>query len=216
MADERARESTAPLYDNPNPSADSPLKKKKVIVIMGATGSGKSRLAIDLASHFTGVEVINADSMQVYDGLDVLTNKVPLSERKGVPHHLLGTVDASMEFTSKDFRDQAVPIIDDISSRGCLPVVVGGTNYYIQALVSPFLFDDMEEGTSIGPRGNVDLAASHACLKDIDPVAANRIHPNDHRKINRYLELHASSGVLPSTIFQGKSAEGRSGDKLIV
>ncbi|XP_048325234.2 tRNA dimethylallyltransferase 2 isoform X2 [Ziziphus jujuba] len=106
-------------------------EKPKIVVIMGPTGSGKSKLAVDLGSHFP-IEVVNADSMQVYHGLDVLTNKVPLPEQKGVPHHLLGTVSPNVEFTAKEFRDSAIPIINDILSRNCLPVIVGGTNYYIQ------------------------------------------------------------------------------------
>lgn len=87
MGDGRTLRSPQPLFENPNPSSNSSslsLEKKKIVVIMGATGSGKSRLSIDLASHFAGVEVINADSMQVYQGLDVLTNKVPFLERDGI------------------------------------------------------------------------------------------------------------------------------------
>ncbi|XP_057956356.1 tRNA dimethylallyltransferase 2 [Malania oleifera] len=196
-------------------------EKPKVVVILGPTGSGKSRLAIDLASHFP-IEIINADSMQVYRGLDVLTNKVPLHDRKGVPHHLLGTISPNVEFTSKDFRDSAIPLVNEILSRNCLPVIVGGTNYYIQALVSSFLLDDsaedMDESCLNDPIGNMpsghelDFGGGnlHYCyqyLKDIDPVAANRIHPNDHRKINQYLSLYTRYGVTPSKIFQGKAAE---------
>ncbi|GMI97242.1 tRNAisopentenyltransferase 2 [Hibiscus trionum] len=195
--------------------------KPKVVVVMGPTGSGKSRLAIDLATHFP-LEIINADSMQVYQGLDVLTNKVPLHDQKGVPHHLLGTVSSDVEFTAKKFRDSAIPIINDILSRNHLPVIVGGTNYYIQALVSSFLLDesaeDMSQIYSSDHPGNEQTDHMHdvlgdSCnysydlLKELDPVAANRIHPNNHRKINRYLSLYARSGVLPSKLFQGKAAE---------
>ncbi|ONI01083.1 hypothetical protein PRUPE_6G120800 [Prunus persica] len=104
---------------NPGPNEEKP----KVVVIMGPTGSGKSKLAIDLASYFP-IEVINADSMQVYNGLDVLTNKVPLHEQKGVPHHLLGTVSPNVEFTAKDFRDFSIPISQYLSlyaHHGVLP-----------------------------------------------------------------------------------------------
>ncbi|XP_022755943.1 tRNA dimethylallyltransferase 2 isoform X2 [Durio zibethinus] len=196
-------------------------EKPKVVVIMGPTGSGKSRLAIDLATHFP-IEIINADSMQVYQGLDVLTNKVPLHEQKGVPHHLLGAIGSSVEFTAKKFRDSAIPIISDILSRNCLPVIVGGTNYYIQALVSSFLLDDstedMDEIYSSALPGNqqTDHKAdfqgdscnySYDLLKELDPVAANRIHPNNQRKIKQYLSLYARSGVLPSKVYQGKAAE---------
>ncbi|KAI3450681.1 hypothetical protein Pfo_007346 [Paulownia fortunei] len=184
---------------------------------MGATGSGKSKLAIDLASHFP-IEIINADSMQVYQGLDVLTNKVPALEHKGVPHHLLGTINPNVEFTAKEFRDSAIPLIDEIWSRNCLPVIVGGTNYYIQALVSQFLLDDHAEDLEanclmdlpgdneepdfeLGPQSE-NCHYTYTRLKDLDPVAANRIHPNDQRKIKQYLSLYSRHGVLPSKLFQ--------------
>ncbi|XP_021277950.1 tRNA dimethylallyltransferase 2 [Herrania umbratica] len=219
---EESRESPARSL-NPNNGGESKKEeeKPKVVVIMGPTGSGKSRLAIDLATHFP-IEIINADSMQVYQGLDVLTNKVPLHEQKGVPHHLLGTGSSNMEFNAKNFRDSAIPIISDILSRNCLPVIVGGTNYYIQALVSSFLLDDSAEDTdeivSSSLPGNEQINHmpdfqgdscnySYDLLKELDPVAANRIHPNNQRKINLYLTLYARSGVLPSQRYQGKAAE---------
>uniref|UniRef100_A0A2P2K5Z1 Uncharacterized protein n=1 Tax=Rhizophora mucronata TaxID=61149 RepID=A0A2P2K5Z1_RHIMU len=117
--------------DGPSPATEQKEAKPKVVVILGPTGSGKSKLAIDLAAHFP-IEIINADSMQVYSGLDVLTNKVPLHDQRGVPHHLLGTVSPNVEFSAKDFRDSAIALVDEILSRNCLPVIVGGTNYYIQ------------------------------------------------------------------------------------
>ncbi|XP_010260618.1 PREDICTED: tRNA dimethylallyltransferase 2 isoform X1 [Nelumbo nucifera] len=197
-------------------------RKPKLVIVMGPTGSGKSRLSIDLASHFP-IEIINADSMQVYEGLDVLTNKVSLHERKGVPHHLLGTISPNAEFTSKDFRDSAIPTIDGILSRNCLPVIVGGTNYYIQALVSPFLLDDsmdnmVEHCLNIAPDdkqadNKEDLvvdeftSSSYNLLKELDPDSVRRIHPNDHRKINHFLGLYARTGVLPSKLLQGKASE---------
>ncbi|OWM68976.1 hypothetical protein CDL15_Pgr025163 [Punica granatum] len=185
--------------DSQNPSNGGPHsedEKPMVVVIMGSTGAGKSKLAIDLAAYFP-IEVINADSMQVYGGLDVLTNKVPLDEQKGkkdfkfevldsyrVPHHLLGTVNPNEEFTAKMFRDLAIP-----------------------ALVSPFLMDEaanhmddgglsealekqIDIGTSPGeehPDSEVDSGESNCNvsfdrLKAIDPIAANRIHPNNKRK----------------------------------
>ncbi|KAG0484968.1 hypothetical protein HPP92_009047 [Vanilla planifolia] len=189
--------------------------KKKVIVVMGATGAGKSRLALSLASHFPAVEIINADSMQVYRGLDVLTNKITPAESQGVPNHLLGNIDPSVEFTCKDFRDLAIPIIDDVLSRNRLPIIVGGTNYYIQALVSPYLADDvvedMAEDSRISRLTDVDLndinsASAFKLLNEIDPIAANRIHPNDQRKIQHYLSLYSTSGILPSTLFLGDTS----------
>ncbi|GMG98469.1 hypothetical protein Nepgr_000309 [Nepenthes gracilis] len=214
-------DSTVGFEEAPNPNNGIPRSKPKIVVIMGPTGSGKSRLAIDLASRFP-VEVINADSMQVYGGLDVLTNKVPLPEQKGVPHHLLGTISPTVEFNAKDFRDVAIPLIEDILSRNHLPVLVGGTNFYIQALVSPFLLDDSVEDMCNGclsdtsavsePEYDLDVGKgdgsySYECLKVLDPVAANRVHPNDRRKVEQYLDLIARSQILPSKLFQGKMAE---------
>ncbi|KAG6414786.1 hypothetical protein SASPL_122160 [Salvia splendens] len=205
--------------NNPNSGSNS---KPKIVVIMGASGSGKSKLAIDLASHFP-IEIISADSMQVYQGLDVLTNKVPFDEQKGVPHHLLGTISPNVEFTAKDFRDSAIPLIDEIWSRNCLPVLVGGTNYYIQALVSQFLLDDnaepLEANCIMDHHGDnekpdieltppdEDCLYTYSRLKDLDPVAANRIHPNDQRKIKQYLNLYSHLGVLPSKLFQGNTMQ---------
>ncbi|KAK7343404.1 hypothetical protein VNO77_12115 [Canavalia gladiata] len=110
-------------------------RKDKVLVIMGATGSGKSRLSIDLATLFSS-EIINSDRMQVYRGLDITTNKIPLHQRRGVPHHLLGDVDPShSDFSPTDFRRRAADIIADITSRRKLPIVVGGSNSFVHALL---------------------------------------------------------------------------------
>ncbi|KAL9235452.1 hypothetical protein vseg_010210 [Gypsophila vaccaria] len=203
-----------------NPKNGGKPPKPKIIAIMGPTGSGKSKLAIDLATHFP-IEVINADSMQVYLGLDVLTNKVTSFEQKGVPHHLLGTISPNVEFSSKDFRDAAVHLIEEITSRNHLPVIVGGTNFYIQALVSPFLRDDalgdmddthfidctahQEETEHDAAEDDTNYSFDH--LRVVDPVAANRIHPNDNRKIRQYLELFFQTGILPSKFFQDKINE---------
>ncbi|XP_037497070.1 tRNA dimethylallyltransferase 2 isoform X3 [Jatropha curcas] len=212
------------VLQNPNNGVTIRTNKKEekpeVVVIMGPTGSGKSKLAIDLATNFP-IEIINADSMQVYHSLDVLTNKVPFHDQKGVPHHLLGNISPNVEFTAKEFRDSAIPIINEIWSRNCLPVIVGGTNYYIQALVSPFLLDDnledLDESFQNQPLGDEQSdetpeyggngANRYDYLKNLDPVAANRIHPNNHRKINQYLNLYSRSGILPSKLYQGKAAE---------
>ncbi|KAI3924922.1 hypothetical protein MKW98_031173 [Papaver atlanticum] len=187
-------------------------KIPKVVIIMGATGAGKSRLAIDLASHFP-IEIINADSMQVYNGLDILTNKVTLQEQKGIPHHLLGNISPNVEFTSKDFRDTAIRIIDEILSRNHLPVVVGGTNFYIQALVSLFLLDDSME--------YMDDVCVSSLPADKQPdwkyESGNDGSTNNYNllkdsglsnlQVNQYLSLYERSGVLPSKLFQAKGAE---------
>ncbi|XP_042520402.1 tRNA dimethylallyltransferase 2 [Macadamia integrifolia] len=181
-------------------------KKPKVVVVMGATGAGKSRLAIDLASYFP-VEIINADSMQIIPSEFVLLFK--WKEYAFIFACVLSPV-------LVDFQ-----IINNVLLRNQLPVIVGGTNYYIQALLSPFLIDDLTEGLDeyclndiSGEKPldhEVDLAGDNLSnfdrLKELDPDSANRIHPNDHRKVNHYLNLYAHRSVLPSKLFQGKAAE---------
>lgn len=110
-------------------------KKKPVVVfVMGATGTGKSKLSLDLAARFPA-EVINSDKIQVYWGLDVVANKVTDEERGAVPHHLLGVVDPDADFTASDFRRHATRIIESILERGRLPIIAGGSNSFLEALV---------------------------------------------------------------------------------
>ncbi|KAJ7977435.1 Adenylate isopentenyltransferase [Quillaja saponaria] len=111
-----------------------PRQKDKVVVVMGATGTGKSRLSIDLAKRFPA-EIINSDKMQVYEGLDIVTNKVTNAEQRGVPHHLLGTQNPNSDFTVTNFCDKASFAIESILGRGQLPIIVGGSNSYLEALL---------------------------------------------------------------------------------
>ncbi|XP_042466812.1 adenylate isopentenyltransferase 5, chloroplastic-like isoform X1 [Zingiber officinale] len=108
--------------------------KNKVVLVMGATGTGKSRLAIDLAIYFGG-EIVNSDKMQVYDALDVVTNKVTPEEAAGVPHHLLGCLAPDEDFTAAEFRRTATRAVASVARRGRLPIVAGGSNSYIEELV---------------------------------------------------------------------------------
>ncbi|KAK6164711.1 hypothetical protein DH2020_001575 [Rehmannia glutinosa] len=109
-------------------------QKEKVVVVMGATGAGKSRLSIDLATRFAA-EIINSDKMQVYQGLDIVTNKITDEERCGVPHHLLGVVDPESDFSAANFRAMASISLKSILGRDQLPIIVGGSNSFIEALV---------------------------------------------------------------------------------
>ncbi|KAM3376410.1 adenylate isopentenyltransferase 5, chloroplastic-like [Capsicum galapagoense] len=110
------------------------LNKNKVVFIMGATGTGKSRLSVDLAIYFSA-EIINSDKMQVYKGLDIVTNKITDSEKQGVTHYLLDEIDPDSDFTSENFCAQANCYIEKIISRGYVPIIIGGSNSYIEKLV---------------------------------------------------------------------------------
>ncbi|KAL7123918.1 hypothetical protein ABFS83_14G014400 [Erythranthe nasuta] len=110
-------------------------RQEKVVVVMGATGTGKSRLSVDLATRFCG-EVINSDKMQVYKGLDVATNKSTAADRRGVPHHLIGIIDdPDADFTAADFVRRASVAAEEISRRGRLPIIAGGSNSFVEALI---------------------------------------------------------------------------------
>lgn len=165
---------------------------RKVIIITGPTASGKSSLAIKLALCFGG-EIVNADSMQVYRDMDVGTAKVSVTERKGVPHHLLDVVDPDEDFNAALYRSLALPLLKDILSRqkGC--IVVGGTGLYIKTLLGGLLHTppaDPEIRKKLGheceDRGPVYL---HERLKMLDPESAHKIHPNDRVRIIRALEI---------------------------
>ncbi|OIW06752.1 hypothetical protein TanjilG_11477 [Lupinus angustifolius] len=110
------------------------IQKEKVVLVMGATGTGKSRLSIDLATYFPS-EIINSDKIQVYEGLDIVTNKISKEQQRGVPHHLLGTHKPNTEFTATDFCDMSLASIESITSRKRVPIIVGGSNSYLEALI---------------------------------------------------------------------------------
>ncbi|XP_050703823.1 tRNA dimethylallyltransferase-like [Eriocheir sinensis] len=117
-----------------------------IIVVLGATGTGKSKLALELATRFKG-EIISADSMQVYKGLDIITNKVTPEEAAQAPHHILGFLDPLSRFTVTDFRNAALPVVERLLAEDKVPVIVGGTNYYIESLLWHVLIDGVPKGS---------------------------------------------------------------------
>jgi tRNA dimethylallyltransferase len=167
-------------------------KRQKVVVISGPTASGKTSLGVDLALALKG-EIISADSMQVYRGMDVGTAKPTPEEQKGIPHHLLDVVDPDEEFNAATYNSMAIPKITEIASRGSVCLVVGGTGLYIKGLLGG-LFEsptaDMELRESL--RRECDSSGSavlHERLANLDPESARKIHPNDSVRIIRALEI---------------------------
>lgn len=167
---------------------------RRVIVILGPTAGGKSDLALELARRFDG-ELVSADSMQVYRGMDIGTAKPTAAERAEVPHHALDLVDATEEgFTVARWLACADAAVADIRRRGRVPIVVGGTNLYIRAFL-----EGLDEAPAADPAFRAALEAVpsaelHARLASSDPAAAGRLHPNDRRRIIRALEIAHGTG----------------------
>ncbi|XP_048229520.1 adenylate isopentenyltransferase 5, chloroplastic [Ricinus communis] len=125
----------AAIITNTTGRVENQVNKKKTVFILGATATGKSKLSVDLASHFDA-EIINSDKIQVYKGLDIVTNKIPEDNRKGIPHHLLGFMDPEADFTAQDFCNHVCKAMTHITEyNGRVPIIVGGSNNFIRALV---------------------------------------------------------------------------------
>lgn len=118
---------------------DAPTEKKKVVFVMGATGTGKTKLSVEIALKFDG-EIINSDKMQVYKGLDIVTNKVTELEKQGIKHHLLSRFDSNSDFSARDFCYHAIIAIKKIVRSGKVPIVVGGSNSFVEELVESKFF----------------------------------------------------------------------------
>ena len=176
------------------------VKKEKtpLLIIAGPTASGKSDSAAELAIRMNG-EVISADSMQVYRGMDIGNAKVTQEEMRGVPHHLIDCADPAENWNVVRFQQEARKAAEDISSRGKLPILCGGTGFYIQALLYDIDFTQMEENTPLRERLTAMAAqkgpeAVHALLAQKDPASAAAIHPNNIKRVIRALEFMEESG----------------------
>jgi tRNA dimethylallyltransferase len=179
-------------------------KKIKLLVLSGPTGSGKSSLAVSIAESI-GAEIVNADSMQLYRGLDIGTAKPTAQELARVPHHLLSIVSPDLNFTASDFRREAAAAIAEIDARGKKVIVVGGTGLYIRALL---------DGLVDSPEGDPELRLQFAGLPGeellqrlslVDPDTAARLHPNDRLRIIRALEVFSQTG-RPISEFRAEHA----------
>jgi tRNA dimethylallyltransferase len=173
------------------------------IFLMGPTASGKSSLAVQLANALDG-EIISVDSALVYSGMDIGTAKPTLRERGGVPHHLIDILDPADSFSTGQFKSRALALMASITQRGRLPILVGGTMLYFNAL-SNGLAQLPEADPAIRAKLDNDLYtlgkdALHQRLAAIDPESAARIHPNDPQRIQRALEVYEISGK-PLTAF---------------
>ena len=176
------------------------------ILLVGPTASGKSALALALAQRCS-VEIVSADSMQVYRRMDVGTAKPRPEERAAVPHHLIDIVEPTDAFSVRDWLGRADAVIGDIASRQRTPVVVGGTHLYAKAFLEG-LFEAPADPDVRAELAAREPASNRADLERVDPAAAQRIHPNDRRRTVRALEVHRITG-MPISDLQSQWDAGR-------
>ncbi len=196
-----------------NPTQRSPLPPlpplPPLIAVVGPTASGKSDLGIALAERFNG-EIINCDSVQVYRGIYVATAKVPMEERRGIPHHLIDIAEPEETFTAVEWAARARAVMAEIEARGHRAILVGGTGFYLRALATKF-FDAPEIDQALRPRlqrlierrGPEHL---HRILARVDPATAEHYAPKDWSRVTRALEVYFSSGA-PLSVWQARTPE---------
>ncbi len=172
---------------------------KKVIFVVGPTASGKTALSIALAKEFGG-EIISADSMQIYKGIHIASAAPEKQEQEGIPHHLLEFLELDSSFSVADYAKLARKIIDEISSRGKIPIVVGGTGLYISALLDNTKFTDAKTDEALRQEleKKFDTIGAEEMLKNLskfDPESAARLSAGDKRRIIRCFEIYETTGL---------------------
>ncbi|WP_419888397.1 tRNA (adenosine(37)-N6)-dimethylallyltransferase MiaA [Neobacillus niacini] len=176
--------------------------KQKLLVIIGPTAVGKTKLSIELAKRYNG-EIISGDSMQIYRSMDIGTAKIKPEEMEGIPHHLIDIKDPDESFSVAEFQQLVRERISDIASKGKLPIIVGGTGLYIQSVIYDYQFSEAPADEAFRLQleerakeiGNVAL---HEELTKVDPESASQIHPNNVRRVIRALEIFHCTGKIMS------------------
>jgi tRNA dimethylallyltransferase len=173
------------------------IKPRKILIILGPTASGKSTLAVELAQRFNG-EVISADSRQVYRGLNLGTGKITPAEMHGIPHHLIDVADPQHRYSVDEWRRSATLAIDDIISRGKLPIICGGTGFYISSITNGATLPQVEPNEEL--RAELEKKSAEELMKtltELDAVRAAAIDPNNKRRIIRAIEIADELGHVP-------------------
>jgi len=183
------------VLKSPEPSQTDSLRY--IIAIVGPTASGKSDLGIEVALHLGG-EIINCDSVQVYQQIEIATAKLPVAERRGVPHHLIDFVSPHQTFTAADWARAAIQTIDEIESRGHVAILVGGTGFYLRALRQPFFPSPVTDEnlrqrlTKIRERHGPERL--HRILQKFDSSEADTLNPRDWPRVQRAIEFYLQTG----------------------
>ncbi|WKV09051.1 tRNA (adenosine(37)-N6)-dimethylallyltransferase MiaA [Thermoanaerobacterium sp. CMT5567-10] len=181
-----------------------------LLIIVGPTASGKTKLSVELAKFYDG-EIISADSMQIYKYMDIGTAKITDEEKQGIPHYMIDIVEPNVKFSVAEFEKMAKPIIDDIYKRGKLPIVVGGTGLYIDSLIYIMNFSDYigNDDFRSALKNIAEVLGNDYLfnrLKVVDPKTFDKLHPNDLRRIIRALEVYQFTGK-PISVYQELSSK---------
>lgn len=174
-------------------------QKKNLIILTGPTAVGKTDLSLRLAKEVDG-EIISADSIQVYKHFDIGSAKIKPEEMQGIPHHLIDILEPDEEFNVMEFKKRAEAAMDKIYANGHIPIVTGGTGFYIQALLYDVCFDEEAEDDyretleELGRKNGAKFL--HDMLRTVDVVSAEKIHPNNKQRVIRALEYHHQTGKL--------------------
>ncbi|MEG6568230.1 tRNA (adenosine(37)-N6)-dimethylallyltransferase MiaA [Thermoanaerobacterium thermosaccharolyticum] len=181
-----------------------------LLIIVGPTASGKSKLSVELAKFYDG-EIISADSMQIYKYMDIGTAKITDEEKQGIPHYMIDIVEPNVKFSVAEFEKMAKPIIDDIYKRGRLPIVVGGTGLYIDSLIYIMNFSDYigNDDFRSALKNIAEVLGNDYLfnrLKVVDHKTFDKLHPNDLRRIIRALEVYQFTGK-PISVYQELSSK---------
>lgn len=176
--------------------------KQKVLVIIGPTAVGKTKLSIELAKRLNG-EIISGDSMQIYRGMDIGTAKITMQEMEGIPHYLMDIKDPDESFSVAEFQELVRAKIAEINGRGKLPMIVGGTGLYIQSVIYDYQFSEAPADETLRTKfeeraKEIGNEALHHELSQIDPKSASQIHPNNVRRTIRALEIYYRTGKTMS------------------
>lgn len=187
------------------------IDKPPLLVLIGPTAVGKTKLSIAIAKAL-GCEIISGDSMQVYRKMDIGTAKIKQEEMEGVPHYLIDVVNPDEPFTAADFQEWAGKLVEEIGGRGRIPFIVGGTGLYIESFCYGFRFSPggadedfrAEQQRFMEEHGNEAL---HERLREQDPITAERLHPNDYRRVIRALEIAHVTGIPLSKHLESQTKE---------
>ena len=180
--------------------------KETVIAIVGPTAVGKTKLSIDLAKNLQG-EIISGDSMQVYKGMNIGTGKITETEKEDIPHYMLNIIQPNQSFSVAEFQQSVRTYIDKITSKNKLPIIVGGSGLYIDAILYDYQFTNRERDPVITKKLEEKyklegIEPLYTELQKVDPEQAKKIHPNNFRRVIRALEIYQTTGKTMTEIHQ--------------